>query len=37
MAVGDGVGGNFVTVGVQVLHLRVVGPLVRDIKGCLDN
>lgn len=26
-------GGNLVTVGVQVLHLTVIGPLVRDVKG----
>jgi len=37
MAVSDGVRGDLVTVGVEVLHLRVVGPLVRDVKSCLEK
>ena len=37
MAVGDGVGGDLVTVGVEVLHLRVVRPLVGDVERGLKK
>lgn len=29
----DGVGSHFVTVGVQILHLTVIGPFVRHVEG----
>ena len=37
MAVGNGVRGDLVAVGVQVLHLGVVGPLVRHVEGSLQK
>ena len=36
-AVGDGVGGHLVTVGIEVLDLGIVCPLVRNIEGRLDR
>ncbi len=36
VAVGDGVRGNLVAVGVEVLHLGVVGPLVGHVEGGLE-
>ena len=34
MGVGDGVGGNLMALGVQVLHLAIVSPLVGDVESC---
>jgi len=37
VAVGDCVAGHFVAVGVEILHLGVVRPFVRDVKSGLDG
>ena len=33
---GDGVGGHLMAISVQILHMTVVGPLVGNVKCCLN-